>query len=240
VTPTHELLTRISAALDVARDPLRAPAAAAYMRNQFDFAGIRMPGLRAIYRDVTSGRPAPDEADLVSLAMACWALPEREYQYFAVMDLVRHVRRLSPEFVPTLETLVTTRSWWDTVDELATNVAGELVRTHPELRSVMDRWIDSANIWLVRVAILHQERWKSGTDAAVLFDYCLRRAGEREFFIRKAIGWALRSYAKVAPETVAGFISAHGHVLAGLSCREAERGIAMGRHAARDVTELTG
>lgn len=124
---------------------------------------------------------------------------------------------------------MTAKSWWDTVDELATHVAGPLVAAHPELRSVMDRWVTSESIWLARVAILHQERWKERTDADLLFTYCLRRAGEREFFIRKAIGWALRSYARTAPEAVAGFLAAHGDELSGLSPREAERGVAMGR-----------
>lgn len=215
------------------RDPRRAAAQARYMRGQFQFAGITVPQLRAIYRRVTAGRPPPGEPELVALAIACWGRTEREYQHFAVMDLERQVRRLTPEFVPTLEALVTAKSWWDTVDGLATNVAGGLVRAHPEVRSAMGGWIESENVWLVRVAILHQERWKSNTDSAVLFDYCLRRAGDREFFIRKAIGWALRSYAKVAPEVVAGFLAVHGHELSGLSRREAERGVVMGRRGGR-------
>nr|MDQ6920534.1 DNA alkylation repair protein [Candidatus Dormibacteraeota bacterium] len=137
--------------------------------------------------------------------------------------------RLTPGFIPTLEHLVTTKSWWDTVDGLATNVAGPLVRAHPEVRPVMDRWLESGDIWLARVAILHQERNESDTDPDLLFAYCRRRAADREFFIRKAIGWALRSYAKVAPETVAGFLATDGSRLSGLSRREAERGVAMGR-----------
>jgi 3-methyladenine DNA glycosylase AlkD len=144
----------------------------------------------------------------------------------------RHVKRASPGFVPTLERLVTTKSWWDTVDGLATHVAGPLVAAHPQLRGVMDRWVESENIWLARVAILHQERCRERTDPQVLLAYCLKRADEREFFIRKAIGWALRSYAKVAPEVVAQFLAEHGAALSGLSRREAERGVAMGRAAA--------
>src|SRR5262249_8197701 len=89
-------------------------------------------------------------------------------------------------------------------------------------------WVESENIWLARVAILHQERYRERTDSEMLFAYCLRRAADREFFVRKAIGWALRSYAKVEPDLVAQFLTGHGAALSGLSRREAERGVAMG------------
>jgi len=119
------------------------------------------------------------------------------------------------------------------VDELAVHVAGDLVARHPELRTALACWLVSDDIWLARTAILHQERSKERTDAGVLFDWCLRRSADREFFIRKAIGWALRSYAKVAPDVVAQFLTGHGAALSGLSSREAERGVAMGREIPR-------
>ncbi len=97
----------------------------------------------------------------------------------------------------------------------------------------MDSWIESGYIGLARVAILHQERYRERTDADLLFRYCLRRASEREFFIRKAIGWALRSYAKVAPDAVDQFLARPDSALSGLSRREAERGVAMGRGLGR-------
>src|SRR5262252_6032459 len=121
-------------------------------------------------------------------------------------------------------TCQSTKSWWDTVDGLATGAAGPLVAAHPELRTVMDSWVESENIWLARAAILHQERYRERTDSELLFAYCLRRAADREFFVRKAVGWALRSYAKVAPDVVAQFLTGHGAALSGLSSWEAERG----------------
>jgi 3-methyladenine DNA glycosylase AlkD len=224
------LVARFQQAVDAARDPVRAAGTTAYMRNQFPFAGVSMPRLAAIYREAAQGLPPPvSAAEVAAVALACWELPEREHQHLGCMHARRHVRLLGPTFVPTLERLVATKSWWDTVDELATHVAGPLVAAHPELRAVMDHWLESDCLWLARVAILHQERWKERTDAGLLFAYCRRRAGDREFFIRKAIGWALRSYAKVEPERVAGFLAAHGRELSGLSQREAERGVAMGR-----------
>jgi len=117
-------------------------------------------------------------------------------------------------------------------------VAGALVAAHPELVAVMDAWMDSDSLRLTRVAILHQERYAPRTDRDRLFAYCLHRAGDREFFIRKAIGWALRSSARVAPEAVACFLAGNGHLLSSLSRREAERGVEMGlrRRAAPPVS----
>ena len=95
-----------------------------------------------------------------------------------------------------MEELITTKSWWDTVDALASRTVGALVLADPALRKTMDRWIRSDDIWIARTAILHQLFYKEATDTSRLFDYCLLRAGDNEFFIRKAIGWALREYSK--------------------------------------------
>lgn len=227
--PAVELLGRLRTAIVAAGDPVRAVSATAYMRNQFPYAGVTMPRLTDVYRMAVTGLPQPaGETELGRFALACWEQAEREYQYLGVRHLRLHVRLITPTFLPTLERLITTKSWWDTVDELAVHVVGDLVARHPELRAALARWLVSDNIWLARTAILHQERWKERTDADVLFDWCLRRAADREFFIRKAIGWALRSYAKVAPEAVAAFLVVHGGDLSALSRREAERGVAMG------------
>jgi 3-methyladenine DNA glycosylase AlkD len=205
------------------RDRSRAPAMAAYMRDQFPFLGLPSPLRVSLDREVVAGLPAPAEADLVAVAAACWQLPEREYQYFAVGLLRRHVGRCSAGLLSHVEALLTAKSWWDTVDELARHVVGPLVLAHPQLRAAMDEWVGADNVWLARTAILHQERWKERTDPDVLFAYCARRAGDREFFLRKAIGWALRSYARVDPEAVRAFVAAHEAELSGLSRREALR-----------------
>ncbi|HSR24373.1 MAG TPA: DNA alkylation repair protein, partial [Candidatus Eisenbacteria bacterium] len=145
-------------AFEAARDPVRAGAAGAYMRHRFPFLGIPAPRVAAIAREVTAGLPPPAGDDaLAAVALYCWRLPEREYQFFGVWYVRRHVRHAGPAFVPTLERLVTTRPWWDTVDGLATHVAGPLVAAYPELTAVMDRWVESEDLWLARAAILH--RW---------------------------------------------------------------------------------
>jgi 3-methyladenine DNA glycosylase AlkD len=127
----------------------------------------------------------------------------------------------SEEFITTARYLIVTRSWWDTVDALAAHLVGSLVRRHPGLVSTMDEWIDDDNLWVIRTALLHQLTYREATDHVRLFDYCLRQAHHRDFFIRKAIGWALRSYARTAPDDVRRFVGRHEPVLAPLSVREA-------------------
>jgi 3-methyladenine DNA glycosylase AlkD len=204
-----------------ASDPVRAVAMRAYMRDHFPFLGIPTPQRRALSRQVLAGVPAPDEQTLRAVALACWELPEREYQYFACDWLAAHARRCTPALLPTLERLVTTRSWWDTVDTLAGTVVGAIVLAYPDAVSTMDSWLAAEDMWLVRSALLHQLRYKDRTDPERLFRYCLAQSGHRDFFIRKAIGWALRQYAWTDPEPVREFVAAHRDVLSPLSVREA-------------------
>jgi 3-methyladenine DNA glycosylase AlkD len=224
-----ELIGALTIAFEAARDPARAAGAAAYLRNQFSFFGINGEGRAAIERSMTAAFPrARAVEDVEAVALRCWDMPEREYQYFGVAYLRRHLPVFNPRLMPTVQRLISTKSWWDTVDDLATHVVGPLVSRHPELRSTMNVWIASENIWLARTAILHQERYKERTDPDLLFTYCLRRAGDRDFFLRKAIGWALRSYAKTSPSAVEAFLRSHGEALSGLSRREAQKGIVIG------------
>jgi 3-methyladenine DNA glycosylase AlkD len=214
------LTARVTATFDHRRDADRAVAMAAYMRDQFPFLGIPTPERRALAREATSGIAAPTERQLAAVTRACWAMNEREYQYFATDYAQRHVGVCSAAFVVTVRWLVTHKSWWDTVDSLAP-IAGALVLAHPDQATTMDEWVGDANIWVARVAILHQLRYKQRTDADRLFAYCTRRAGDDEFFIRKAIGWALREYSKTDPDAVRRYVSKMGARLSPLSQREA-------------------
>ena len=214
-----EVLDRLVRVYGGARDPGRAPAMASYMRDQFPFLGIQSPAQRLLAREVLAGLARPAEEDLRDVAEGCWALPEREYQYFACGLLRRHARVCSAGFLATARFLVVTKPWWDTVDALAAHLVGPLVSAHPALVSTMDGWAVESDKWLVRTAILHQLRYKERTDAPRLFRYCTRQAGHPDFFIRKAIGWALREYAKTDPAAVRAYVA--GHRLAPLSTREA-------------------
>jgi 3-methyladenine DNA glycosylase AlkD len=226
-----QIVPRLVAIYGAAADPANAAPMRAYLRDQFDFLGITTRPRRALSRQVLAGLPNPDEDDLTAVSLACWRLPHREYQYFACDLLRRHAGTCSPAFLDTARLLVTHRSWWDTVDALAAHVVGRIVARHPVTLSTMDEWIDAENIWLVRTAILHQLTYKQSTDARRLFRYCLRRADHPDFFIRKAIGWALRQYARTDPDAVREFVAAHRERLAPLSVREAIRNLTPEREA---------
>jgi 3-methyladenine DNA glycosylase AlkD len=208
---------------------------ARYMRQQFSFLGIPSPMQAALAREALAElRPASAD-DLRDLALGLWALPEREYQYAACGVLGRHARLLGPGFLDTAARLITTRPWWDTVDSLAKNVVGAIVLRHHETGGVVDEWIDARDMWLRRTALLHQLGYKERTNVERLFRYCTLRAGESEFFIRKAIGWALREYSKVAPQAVIAFVAQNERLLSPLSRKEALKWLTVresGRRAA--------
>ncbi|WP_189956922.1 DNA alkylation repair protein [Streptomyces alanosinicus] len=219
------VLARVTAVFPAAADPGRAGAMRAYMKDVAPFLGIPTPARRALARTVLAGTPRPDEADGTAVALRCWALPEREYHYFAVDFLRRHAGRLSSGFLPVARHLVTTVPWWDTVDLLAAHVVGGLVAADRSLTEDMDAWITDGDLWLVRTALLHQLTRKEHTDTERLFTYCLLQSGHPDFFIRKAIGWVLREYAKTDPGAVRAFLARERGRFAPLTVREALKNI---------------
>ncbi|MFI1928194.1 MULTISPECIES: DNA alkylation repair protein [unclassified Streptomyces] len=219
------VLGRLTSAYGAAADPDRAVAMRAYMKDVAPFLGLPTPARRALSRTVLAGTPRPDEADCTAIALRCWALPQREYHYFAVDYLRRYAPRLSSAFLPVARRLVTTTSWWDTVDLLAAHVVGALVAADPRLGADMDVWIADEDLWVARTALLHQLRYKERTDTDRLFAHCLRRSGHPDFFVRKAIGWALREYSKTDPAAVRAFVTRERDHLAPLTVREALKNI---------------
>jgi 3-methyladenine DNA glycosylase AlkD len=222
-------VTAARTALEPLADPARAVPMAAYMRDRFPFLGIPSPARRAALRAGWKGLPVPSAAELGAAATALWQLPGREYQYAACDLLERHVARrhgvrdpaaLEGLLEGTVEQLITTRSWWDSVDALRSAAVGPLVAAHPGLVPVLERWLESDDHWLVRSAIIHQLGYRERTDATRLFAFCARRAADREFFVAKAVGWALRTYARQAPDDVRAFVAAHPE-LTPLARREA-------------------
>ncbi len=189
------------------------------MKDQFPFLGLAAPERRAAQKMVLAGFDPPDEAGLDQLLRALWAEPEREFCY-AATDLVRRwVGVASEGFVDCLRWAITTRSWWDSVDPLAPSVGALAVR-YPAVVDELDRWNAQDNLWLVRVSIIYQLGRKQATDTDRLFANCAAQSTHPDFFVRKAIGWALRDYARTDPTAVRAFVSAHPE-LAPLSKREA-------------------
>jgi 3-methyladenine DNA glycosylase AlkD len=215
-------------ALAAVADPEKAEGMRAYMRTEMPFYGVQKPSRAPILRHVLNELPPTDRDEYQRLVLALWSLPHREEKYLALGVAGGHHRFITPQSLPLYRRLIVEGAWWDLVDEVATHLVRRLVVGFPtETWPVVDRWIDDEVMWLRRAAIICQVGAKDATDAGRLFDFCLRRSHEREFFIRKAIGWSLREYAKVDPDAVARFVTDNRHRLSPLSFREATKHLAV-------------
>lgn len=209
-----------SALIDVA-DPEKAEGMASYMKDQFAYLGVQAGARRLASKPILKAAKTQDPDELLALVEALWSEPEREFHYVA-MDAIRAgAKNLRPDDLSRVRALIEKTPWWDTVDSLAVHTVGTMVSTHPELVEVMDEWIESEHLWVARTAILHQLMYKERTDTNRLFTYCEMQMEHPDFFIRKAIGWALRHYARTDPDAVRAFVATHEHSLSGLSKREA-------------------
>lgn len=192
-----------------------------YLRNQFEFFGLKMPQWMALTKEIHQQNGIPEDEDLKTLARLCFEDDHREMHYFALQTVEKALKKQPPEFIDFLEELILSRSWWDTVDWV-NKLVGQHFRRFPELtRPVTERWMDSGNMWLQRVCLIFQLTYKDKTDTALLFDYVQRVAGSKEFFLQKGAGWALRQYSRTDPEAVRQFVATHR--LAPLTRREALR-----------------
>ncbi|WP_343223684.1 DNA alkylation repair protein [Paenibacillus oenotherae] len=201
-------------------DEDKAVAMAAYMRDQFPFLGIKSPERVEATRQFLKEKGTPELEELDAIVRALWKLPEREYQYTALLLMEKRLKKLDASWIGLLEMMITTASWWDTVDIIAGKLVGGLFGRYPELiPEYGDKWIASDNLWLRRSALLFQLGYKGKTDKDLLFGYIRQCADEEEFFIRKAIGWALREYAKTDEHAVRAFVKETP--LSALSVREA-------------------
>lgn len=218
--PMHRFVTPLYKQLQRQADPVAARAMQAYMKDQFPFFGIKAPARRSLLAAHVRLHGKPPLHELPAIANDAFALPEREMHYCAVDLLRRQTAKLDGSHLPLLEELITTKSWWDTVDALAINVAGTIVMNRPlDMETWNKRWIGSDDPWLVRSAILLQNGWKTQTNPRLLYGNIKRHAGHKDFFIRKAIGWALREYSKSDPGAVRAFVRMN--TLSPLSLREA-------------------
>jgi len=191
-----------------------------YLRNQFDFLGIRTPIRRKLMKQFFREFGVPTKESLKNIILTLWERSEREYQK-AALDILEKVKKdLTPEDMPWLSSLLVNKSWWDTVDVLSPHIMGYMFTAHPKLISqYADQWILDENFWLQRSALLYQLYYKNRTDEERLFQYILNTSDSEEFFVQKAIGWVLREYAKTNPLVVKDFVSLN--YLKPLSRREA-------------------
>ncbi|MEN9693430.1 MAG: hypothetical protein RLZZ330_1074 [Actinomycetota bacterium] len=187
----------------------RAAEMSAYMRNLFPFLGVNAPERTVILRVVSAQFEKPSQAQIVKVLKTLWEKPEREFHIIGTEFLNKNKKQLDSSFVTKhAKYFITHNSWWDSVDSLRGAIS-YLVASDPELDEVMYQWIESENKWLVRSAIIHQLLLKGDTDPVKLFALCERRHKDTEFFIAKAVGWALRDFSYVDAEAVKRFVRLH-------------------------------
>ena len=227
--PSHHdsaLVVFVQAALSAVADPEKAAGMQAYMKTEMPFYGVQKAGRAPILDDLIRRFPPSDRAAYESTVLDLWNLPHREEKYLALGVARRFTTFVTPVSLPLYRRLIVEGAWWDLVDEVATHLICDLVVGYPaEVWPVIDTWIDSEDMWLRRSAIVCQVGAKERTDPDRLFRYCAQRAFEQEFFIRKAIGWALRQHARIDPASVARFVTGHRQELSGLAYREATKHI---------------
>jgi 3-methyladenine DNA glycosylase AlkD len=219
-----ELVAAIRDGLRELAEPQRAPQMQAYMKSSMPYLGVRVPQVRALVRALVRTRPPGDTTALVATVRALWDSAEYREERYAATGLagapaVRRLRR--PQLIDLYRDLIVNGAWWDHVDEVSHRV-GELLLDFPgEIRPVVAGWQRSPDLWLRRASIICQLGFRSRTDVLLLTDAIEANATDREFFIRKAIGWALREYARTNPDWVREFVSTHE--LSPLSVREATK-----------------
>ena len=203
------------------RNELLAESMSKYMQDKFRFLGVRGATRTEIYKKYF---PDTRKTKIIDwdFVESCWNKEEREFQYVVVYYLKAMQKFLKREDISRLKYLIVTKSWWDTVDLLA-KVIGSLVIRIEGYDQIMLEWSKDSNIWLKRVAILYQLSLKEKVDKQILERILVGNLGDSEFFINKAIGWALRDYSKYNPEWVREFIKKNKDNMANLSIREASK-----------------
>ena len=220
------IVSLVQDALAERADPDKAQQMAAYMKTDMPFYGVQKPGRTEVFRALKRDFVPANRDQYQALITTLWELPHREEKYLAQAVAGAFPAFIVPDSLSLYRRFIVEGAWWDFVDATATHLIRELVLRYPdETWPVVDRWIDHRNLWLRRAAILCQVGAKNRTDTDRMFRYCSSRAHETEFFIRKAVGWALRDYARTDPEAVAAFVADNRTSLSGLSYREATKHI---------------
>jgi 3-methyladenine DNA glycosylase AlkD len=184
-----------------------AEAMSKYMKNKFPFLGIPAPKRKEVFKVFFNTFPIPEYDETKALVKELFNLPEREYHYFAVQMLIKHKKKWSPTDIVYFESLILTKSWWDSVDLISSKLIAPFFVKYPNLAIAMTgAWSQSKNIWLKRVSIIFQLSYKKNTNTETLTRHILENSMHNDFFVQKAIGWALREYSKADYRWVLNFI----------------------------------
>lgn len=200
--------------------PENAASMAAYLKNKFELYGIRSPELKALSKTFILENDKPSYSEAISIVKALWQLPQREHHHFAMRLLEKYKKNWDKDFILVVEHLLINQSWWDTVDWIASHLAGGYFNKFPDrILPVCDKWNASENMWLIRTSILFQLGYRNKVNESHLYRFIKPHLDSNEFFIQKAIGWALRNYARHESASVLNFVNSN--LLKPLSRREA-------------------
>jgi 3-methyladenine DNA glycosylase AlkD len=222
---THPLVLEVRAALKKAADPAKAPKMRAYMKSAMPYRGVSSPEQKAIWRRVFPRHDLSSRAEWEDVALTLWraaTFREERYAAIALTDLRTYAAHRTMPSIPMFEEMIVSGAWWDLVDAIATHQLGDVLRAdRPQMSTLMRRWSRDSDMWKRRAAILCQIRFRRDTDLALLYDCIEPNLSDQQFFVRKAIGWALRQYAWVDPREVKRYVKENRERLSGLSVREA-------------------
>ncbi len=220
----------VRAALVGAGDPGRAAQQQAYMKSALPYVGLTAPELRALLKPLLVEHRFVDRASWEAAVLELWEDATHREEWYAAVALLRHPAYRAwtdPDLLPLLDELVRTGAWWDVVDEIASHLVGQVLLDHrADVTPVIDAWsVDVDSLWIRRTAMLAQLRHAEHTDTDLLERVLVANLDDtaygNEFFIRKALGWALRQHARTDPAWVRTFVGTHADRVSGLSRREA-------------------
>jgi len=226
---THPLVREVRAALKKAANPTKAPQMQAYMKSAMPFRGVSSPIQKQLWREIFPSHPLATAAEWREAALTLWreaAFREERYAAIALTDLPRFRAYRTRASLPMFEEMIVSGAWWDLVDPLAAHHLGDVLQSdRRRVSTLMRRWATDADMWKRRAAILCQLRFKGDTDLDLLYACIEPNLAHTEFFIRKAIGWALRQYAWTDPREVQRYVKVNRARLSGLSAREALKNV---------------
>jgi 3-methyladenine DNA glycosylase AlkD len=221
---SNEILDYIELKLNESKDIIKAKSMKSYMKDHYDYLGLTAPVRKEIFKKLWSDHKNTIVDNWPTLVTKLWGMDFREYQYVA-MDIIRKIeKRLTTNDLPLIEKLILSKSWWDTVDFLASHGVGHILKNNRQLQLLTaERYINSDDMWLRRTALIFQLFYKKDTDAELLTALIDHTLGSKEFFINKAAGWALRQYSRTDPHFVAEYIDLQRDQLAPLTLREGSK-----------------
>ncbi|MFQ5554842.1 MAG: DNA alkylation repair protein, partial [Acidimicrobiia bacterium] len=208
--------------LSALADPVKASEMAAYLKTNMAFYGVQKPRRTPVFKEMLARFPVASRAEYRAAVLQLWQRPHREEKYFAIGLAGAYPEYRTVGSIPLYKRLIVEGGWWDLVDGVASDLVGGALRDdRVRVAPIMRRWIEHPDMWLRRTALICQIGHRGATDQDMLFEFCLRCATDPEWFIRKAIGWALREYGKTSPSAVAEFTRTHEERWSRLTYREA-------------------